>query len=105
MHPAVYQGVVFDTHFLKIAKPIPQKHTETLVILSVLVSRGAFFTPKQVNCFMCRLRCLKSGGKHAVLFDFSVVCQILLPILEMPLHSDASSGRLHSAFSEVISYC
>jgi len=37
--------------------------------------------------------------------DFSVVCQVLLHILEIPLSSDADSGRLHSAFNEVISYC
>jgi len=36
--------------------------------------------------------------------DFNVVCQVLLHILEIPLNSDAGSGRLHSAFSKVISY-
>ena len=36
---------------------------------------------------------------------FNVVCQVLLHILEIPLYSAADSGRLHSAFSEVISYC
>jgi len=30
---------------------------------------------------MCRLKCLQSGGKHAVSFDFKVVCQVLLQIL------------------------
>jgi len=32
------------------------------------VSLCAFFTPKQVECFMGRLRCWQSGGKRAVLF-------------------------------------
>jgi len=37
--------------------------------------------------------------------DFSVVFQVLLHILEIPLYSDAGTGRLHGALSEVISYC
>jgi len=37
--------------------------------------------------------------------DVNVVCQVLLHILEIQLYSDAGIGRLHSAFSEVISYC
>jgi len=37
--------------------------------------------------------------------DLNVVCQVLLHKLEIPLWSDAGGGRLHSAFSSVISYC
>jgi len=56
-------------------------------------------------CFMYRLRSLQSGGKHDVSLDFIVVCQVLLHVLEILLYSDAGRGRLHSAFSEVLSSC
>jgi len=37
--------------------------------------------------------------------NFNVFCQVLLPILEIPLYSDAGRSHLHSAFSEIISFC
>jgi len=43
--------------------PMPGDSQTNYLFLVVLV-----FTPKEDDCFMCRLRCLQSDGKDAVLF-------------------------------------
>ena len=55
---------------------------------------------------MYRLRYLQVGSKHGCFVWTSMFfCQVLLPILEIPLYSDAGRSHLHTAFSEVISCC
>jgi len=76
LNPTIYQGVVF----------IPKTTPQCLKIA-------------KINCFflvvLFSLFCL----------DFNVVCRDLLHILEVLLCSDSGIGHIHSAFSEVISYC
>jgi len=92
LHLAVGQGVIFDTQCLEIAK----LNYLFLVVHSLQLKKPVVSCADRDVCNLVAnpLFCL----------DCNVVFQVLLHILEMPLYSDAGSGRLHSAFSEVISY-